>query len=89
MRNDEQRERDMRKAMEHMASRKLTYLGFVYNFREWKWGKAGHLVGGLLIMSAFILAGITAPGWWKVFGWAALGLIHWGHWRNYNGRLAR
>lgn len=68
--------------------RKLTYWGFVYNFRQWKWGKAGHLLGGLLITSAFILAGITAPGWWKLFGWAALGLIHWGHWRNYNGRQA-
>lgn len=86
MTNDEQRERDMRKAMEHMASRKLTYWGFVFNFRQWKWGKAGHLAVGLLITAAFIAWGIAAPGWSKALAWGALVLIHWGHWRNFKGK---
>ena len=88
MTNDEQRERDMRKAMEHMASRKLTYWGFVYNFRQWKWGKSGHLAVGLLITAAFVAWGIAAPLWWNLIGWAMLGAVHWGHYENFNGRQA-
>lgn len=93
MTNDEQRERDMRKAMEHMASRKLTYWGFVYNFRQWRFGK-WTMTEGLIALGFFLGVTFGTPwdeGWaWCLKGFCvfALGLIHWGHWRNYNGRQA-
>lgn len=69
-----------------MKTKIMDYLKFVYNFSEWKWGKAGHLVVGLSITAAFVAIAVWAPGIVKLFGVGALALIHWGHWRNFNGR---
>lgn len=61
MTTDEQRERDMRRTMRMMASRKLTYWSFRFNFIQGKWGKMGPLLLGLAI-EFIVIVFVVAPG---------------------------
>lgn len=95
MTNDEKHEQAMRRAMQHMEGRRLTYWGFRFNFRQWRWGKMGPLALGLLIEAAF-LACLTAPAWMRddvgtsialcAFGALAEVVLYIGHRRNFNGK---
>lgn len=66
----------------------LKYLAFVYNFRRWRWGKAGSLWGGLLVTGGLVAFAVWLPGWWRVGPAAILLAIHVAHWENFNGRQA-
>lgn len=90
----------MRRTMRMMASRKLTYMGFRFNFRAMRWGKMGPLWLGLPI-EAFFLVCLVAPGLlagadaepfvpWVLRGFGAIAqaVLAYGHWRNFKGRQA-
>lgn len=96
MTNDEKHEQAMRRAMQHMETRRLAYWGFRFNFREGRWGKMGPLALGLPIEAAF-LACLTAPAWMRggdigtpialcAFGVLAEVVLYVGHRRNFKGK---
>lgn len=67
-----------------------SYLSFVYNFKEWKWGKNGRgsLILGLAITGFFIFLVVRLPEWWKLIGVFFLIVEHWAFWRNWKGKQA-
>lgn len=74
--------------------RSLTYWQFVYNFRQWRFGKWSMTAG--LIVNALFLGFMLGTPWDELWAWGvkvfcvgALGAIYgYGLRRNFNGRQA-
>jgi len=64
----------------------MKFLAYCFNFRAWRWGKAGSLTVGLLITTAYIAMGVMLPGWWKALGWVFLVAAYRSHWLNFKGK---